>query len=131
MDARIDPAATFGIALGDAHVVRNAGGSAADSLRSIIISTQLLGTKEILVVKHTRCGMATFTNEDAHAVVAKNLGPEAAEEIKGLDFRPFPDLDAAVRDDVKFLKGSKAVAADVAVSGWVYEVETGKVRRVD
>jgi carbonic anhydrase len=131
MDARIDPAAAFGIALGDAHVVRNAGGIAADSLRSIIISTQLLGTKEVLVVKHTGCGMVTFKNEDAHAVVAKNLGPEAAEEIKGLDFLPFPDLDEAVREDVKFLKGSKAVAPDVVVTGWVYEVETGKVRRVD
>jgi carbonic anhydrase len=131
MDARIDPAAAFGISLGDAHVIRNAGGIAADSLRSIVLSNQLLGTKEILVVKHTGCGMLTFKNEDAHAVIAKNLGPEVAEEIKGLDFLPFPDLEEAVRDDVKFLKGNKAVAADIVVSGWVYEVETGKARPVE
>jgi carbonic anhydrase len=131
MDARIDPAAAFGISLGDAHVIRNAGGIAADSLRSIVLSNQVLGTKEILVVKHTGCGMLTFKNEDAHAVIAKNLGPEAAEEIKGLDFLPFPDLEEAVRDDVKFLKGNKAVAADIVVSGWVYEVETGKARPVE
>ena len=60
MDARIDPAAAFGIALGDAHVIRNAGGNARDALRSLVISEQLLGTNEILLIKHTGCGMLTF-----------------------------------------------------------------------
>jgi carbonic anhydrase len=127
MDARIDPAPAFGITLGDAHVIRNAGGSAKDALRSIVISEQLLGTNEILVIKHTGCGMLTFKNTDAHAVVAKQAGPEAAEEIKGLDFLPFPDLEQGVRDDVAFLKASKVVPDSVKISGWVYEVETGKV----
>lgn len=74
MDARIDPAQAFGIGLGDAHVIRNAGGSAVDGLRSIIISEQLLGTTEIILVKHTGCGMVTFQNEDAYALVEQNLG---------------------------------------------------------
>lgn len=74
MDARIDPAAAFGIELGDAHVIRNAGGSAQDALRSIVISEQLLGTNEILLVKHTGCGMVTFKNDDAYAIVEKQLG---------------------------------------------------------
>jgi carbonic anhydrase len=130
MDARIDPAAAFGINLGDAHVIRNAGASAKDALRSIIISEQLLGTNEILLVKHTGCGMLTFQNSDAHAVVQKNLGAEAAEEIKALDFLPFPELESAVKDDVQFLKGSKAVPDSITISGWLYEVETGKVKQV-
>jgi len=127
MDARIDPAAAFGISLGDAHVIRNAGASAKDALRSIVISEQLLGTNEILLVKHTGCGMLTFKNEDAHAAVRKQAGDEAAKAIEGLDFLPFPDLEQGVRDDVAFIKGSKAIPDSVKVSGWVYQVETGKV----
>lgn len=131
MDARIDPAAAYGIALGDAHVIRNAGGNARDALRSIVISEQLLGTREILLVKHTGCGMLTFQNGDAHGIVRKNLGDAAAAELgEHFDFQPFPDLEQAVRDDVAFLKGTKLVPEDVAISGWVYEVETGRVRPV-
>ncbi|KAI1130575.1 beta carbonic anhydrase clade D [Nemania abortiva] len=108
MDARIDPAAAFGISLGDAHVIRNAGASAKDAQRSIVISEQLLGTREI----------------------KQKLGPTAAAELATLDFLPFPELDAAVKEDVEFLKRSATVPDDVAISGWVYEVETGKVRQV-
>lgn len=131
MDARIDPAAAYGISLGDAHVIRNAGASARDALRSIVISQQLLGTKEVLVIKHSGCGMLTFKNEDAYKVVEGNLGKAGAEALGGLDFLPFPDLDDAVRDDVKYLREIKAVADDVTITGWVYEVETGKVRAVE
>ncbi|KAK1766256.1 carbonic anhydrase [Phialemonium atrogriseum] len=132
MDARIDPASAFGIELGDAHVIRNAGASAVDALRSIIISEQLLGTEEIVLVKHTGCGMLTFNNEDAYGLVGKNLGPDAEAELKSqnLDFLPFPDLEEAVRKDVDFLKSTKLVPESVTLSGWVYEVETGKTRRV-
>lgn len=131
MDARIDPAAAYGISLGDAHVIRNAGGSARDAIRSIVISQQLLGTTEVLLVKHSGCGMLTFKNEGAHKVVEASLGKDGAAELAGLDFLPFPDLDDAVRDDVAYLRGSKAIADGVTVSGWVYEVETGKVRAVN
>ena len=130
MDARIDPAAAYGINLGDAHVIRNAGGNARDALRSLVISQQLLGTKEILLIKHTGCGMLTFKNEDAHAVVEKNLGAGAKDELSGLDFQPFPDLEKGVSDDVQYLKDSRAIRDSVTVSGWVYEVETGKVRQI-
>jgi carbonic anhydrase len=97
-----------------------------------VTSEQLLGTEEILLIKHTGCGMLTFKNEDATGIVKKNLGEEAAAELgafKG-DFLPFPDLDGAVKDDIEFLKGSKLIPEKVKVSGWVYEVETGKVRSV-
>lgn len=130
MDARIDPAAALGISLGDAHVVRNAGASAADALRSIIISQQLLGTREVVLIKHTGCGMLTFTTDVARAVVRENLGGEAGEEVARLDFLPFADLEEAVRRDVAFLKGSRLLSDEIVLSGWVYEVESGKVRQV-
>ncbi|KAL8243559.1 hypothetical protein R6Q59_009817 [Mikania micrantha] len=132
MDARIDPVAAFGIGLGDAHVIRNAGASAEDALRSIVISEQLLGTDEILLIKHTGCGMLTFKNEDAYGAVEKQLGSEAGNELKklNLDFLPFPSLEHAVLDDVKYLRASKLVPDNITISGWIYEVETGKARQV-
>ncbi|KAF2114754.1 carbonic anhydrase [Lophiotrema nucula] len=129
MDARIDPKSAFNIPLGSAHVIRNAGASAKDAFRSLVISQQLLGTKEVLVVKHTGCGMLTFKNEDAQAVVKQNKGDAGAKEIENLDFLPFTDLEQAVKDDVEWLKG-KAVEEGIHFTGWVYEVETGKTRRV-
>ncbi|OAP60190.1 hypothetical protein AYL99_05192 [Fonsecaea erecta] len=132
MDARIDPARAFGIDLGDAHVIRNAGASAYDALRSIVISEQLLGTQEIVLVKHTGCGMLTFTNEVAYGLVEKNLGSDAVAELKArqLDFLAFPDLEEAVKKDVQYLKDSKLVPDNVTISGWIYQVETGKTVRV-
>lgn len=130
MDARIDPISAFGISLGDAHVIRNAGGSAKESLRSIMVSQQLLGTSEIMVIKHLGCGMLTFSNEDAHTLVAQKLGPTAAAEIATLDFLPFENVEDAVREDVEFLGKQSAVPKDVTVTGWVYDVETGKVKQI-
>lgn len=133
MDARIDPAAAYGIDLGDAHVIRNAGGNAKDALRSIVISQQLLDTNEILVVKHTGCGMLTFDNAAAKGVVEKNLGKDGVDALSafGGDFQPFPDLGGAVKSDVSLLKSSPLVTKDTTISGWIYEVETGKVHHVD
>ena len=76
--------------------------------------------------------MLTFQNSDAIGIVEKNLGQEAVKELQGFksEFLPFPELDAAVKDDVAFLKASKLVPDSVTISGWVYEVETGKVRNV-
>ncbi|KAE8447471.1 hypothetical protein EG329_010744 [Mollisiaceae sp. DMI_Dod_QoI] len=133
MDARIDPKSAFGISLGDAHVIRNAGASAKDALRSLVISEQLLGTQEILLIKHTGCGMLTFQNSDAAGIVEKNLGEAGVEAVKSGfegDFQAFPDLEGEVKSDVEWLKANKAIPDNVAISGWVYEVETGKVRSV-
>ena len=128
MDARIDPAAAFGINLGDAHVIRNAGGNAKDALRSILISEHLLGTREIILVKHTGCGMLTFTNADAIKVVANNVGTGVLSST--FDFQPFPDLEQAVKDDVEWLKGNAGLPQDIAISGFVYDVGTGKTSQI-
>lgn len=130
MDCRIDPAEAFGISLGDAHVIRNAGGSAREELRSLVVSEQFLGTTEILVIKHTECGMLGLTKEKAESTVGKNLGGEALAELSGLDWLGFSDLEQAVKDDVAFLNKSKAIPDSVSVSGWVYDVKTGKVKAV-
>ncbi|KAK0385688.1 hypothetical protein NLU13_6865 [Sarocladium strictum] len=135
MDARIDPAAAFGISLGDAHVIRNAGGNAVDALRSLVISQQLLGTLEIILVKHTGCGMLIFDTPTATGLVEKNLGAEGVKELRRFvggngEFQTFTNLEEAVKSDVSLLKESKLFSDKIVISGWVYEVETGKTRRI-
>ncbi|CAG7972127.1 unnamed protein product [Penicillium salamii] len=122
----IDPARALGLEEGDAHVIRNAGGRVSDTLRSIIISQQLLGTREIIIVHHTNCGMLTFTDEVLRAKVRRELG----QNVDHFAFLPFGDLEESVRDDVRFVKDSPLVL-DVPVTGYVYEVETGKIVKID
>ncbi|KAB8210400.1 carbonic anhydrase [Aspergillus parasiticus] len=121
-----DPARALGLEEGDAHVIRNAGGRAADALRSIIISQQLLGTREIVIVHHTDCGMLTFTDEVIRGKIRSDLGQDADH----IAFLPFGDLKQSVLDDIKVLRASPLVL-DVPITGFLYEVETGKVVRVE
>lgn len=111
----------IGIPLGAAHVIRNAGASARDAFRSLVISQQLLGTTELLLVKHTGCGMLTFENDTAKDLVRKNKGEAAAKEVEHMDFLTFPDLEAKVKEDVEWLK-STAIEDGIRITGWVYEV---------
>ena len=123
MDARLDPAKFLGLEEGDAHVIRNAGGIVNDeTLRSLVISHHLLGTQEAIVIGHTDCGMLTFTNDDIHG----KLGP-ASETI---DFQPFADLDARVRQSVETIASAPLLPDSFSATGFVYEVETGKLRPV-
>ncbi|EJD04213.1 carbonic anhydrase [Fomitiporia mediterranea MF3/22] len=126
MDARLDPAAHLGIKEGDAHVIRNAGGVAKEALRSIIISQQLLGTREIALFHHTDCGMLTFKNEDLRNSL-KEKYPSVTKEIESIDFFPFPQLERSVKDDIEFLKQHPLVLDETTITGWIYDVKTGKV----
>ena len=123
MDARIDPARALGLEEGDAHVIRNAGGRAVDGLRSLIISEQLLGTNEIVVIHHTDCGMLTFSNDDLRAKVKQDLHADA----DNIDFLPFSDLEQSVRDDVAFLRNSPFIPDNIEISGFIYDVKSGKL----
>jgi carbonic anhydrase len=123
MDARIVPARILGLQEGDAHVIRNAGGLAREALRSLVISQRLLGTNAIMVIHHTDCGMLTFQNEDVHEKVRQDLGADASE----MDFMPFADLEASVRDDVEFLRASPLVADDTEIRGFVYDVSSRRL----
>src|SRR6476619_1217406 len=114
MDARIDPAQTLGLAEGDAHVIRNAGGRASDdALRSLIISEQLLGTREVVVIHHTECGMLSFSNDD----LRQRLSQRFDADPSAIDFLPFSDLAQSVRDDVAAIRAADFIPADILVSG--------------
>jgi carbonic anhydrase len=127
IDARAQPARFLGLDVGDAHVVRNAGGRATDdAIRSIIVSTQLLGTRECMVIHHTDCGMGTFTNEEVRARLSAATGASADD----IDFMPFTDLEASVRDDVGAIRANPLMPTDLTVSGWIYDVQTGRLNEV-
>jgi carbonic anhydrase len=128
MDARLDPAKFLGLEEGDAHVIRNAGGRASgDALRSLIISQQLLGTREVVVIHHSDCGMLTFGNEELRRRLREGFGADASD----IDFLPFTDLAQSVRDDVATIRNSPFVPEDVPVSGFIYDVHSGRLQPVE
>jgi carbonic anhydrase len=126
MDARLNPYGLLGLQEGDAHVIRNAGGVVTDDeIRSLAISQRLLGTEEIMLIHHTDCGMLTFTDDDFKQAVLEDTGikPEWAAEA-------FSDLDADVRQSIARIKASPFIPHKGAVRGFVYEVESGRLREV-
>jgi carbonic anhydrase len=126
MDARINPYGLLGLAEGDAHVIRNAGGVITDDeIRSLAISQRLLATEEIMLIHHTDCGMLTFRDDDFRRQVADDTGikPEWAAEA-------FDDLDTDVRQSIARIKASPFIPNKEHVRGFVYEVETGRLREV-
>lgn len=126
LDARIDPYQMLGLKAGEANVIRNAGGVVSDDvLRSLAISHALLGTREALVIGHTDCGMLTFTNEEMRARLHEE-GLDAGE----VDFLPFSDLDAGVRDSVERVRASRLLPDSFGAAGFVYDVRTGRLRKV-
>jgi carbonic anhydrase len=126
MDARLDVYGILGLHDGEAHVIRNAGGVVTDdAIRSLAISQRLLGTREIVLIHHTECGMLTFTDDDFKASIQEETGlkpPWAAEA--------FPDLDGDVRQSIARIKASPFVPHTDAVRGFVFDVATGKLNEV-
>jgi carbonic anhydrase len=126
MDARLDPARVLGLEEGDAHVIRNAGGVASDdAIRSLAISQHLLGTEEIVIIHHTDCGMLTFDDEEFAARLERETGSRP-----GWDAQAFADLDIDVRDSLERIRSSPFIPRTDKVRGFVYEVETGRLREV-
>jgi carbonic anhydrase len=126
MDARLDPARVLGLEEGDAHVIRNAGGVASDdALRSLAISQHLLGTEEIVLLHHTDCGMLTFTDED----FAQRMEAETGKRPEWRTLS-FTDLDDDVRKTLERIRESPFIPRTDNVRGFVYEVETGRLREV-
>jgi carbonic anhydrase len=127
MDARLIPTRVLGLEEGDAHVIRNAGGVVTDDeIRSLAISQRLLGTTEIILIHHTDCGMLTFTDDEFKRSVQDDTGikPEWAAEA-------FSDLDEDVRQSIARIQASPFIPNKDSIRGFVYEVETGKLREVD
>lgn len=127
MDARLHPEKFLGLDVGDAHMIRNAGGRASeDAIRSLVISERLLGTTEIVVIHHTDCGMVTFSNADLAAKIQQDLGMDVGDR----DFLPFPDLEQSVRDDVMILRESPLIPKDIPISGAIYDVRSGALQEI-
>jgi len=145
MDARLDPAKFAGLAEGDAHVIRNAGGRASDdAIRSLVISYKLLGTREWFVIHHTNCGMEFFTNEVIRDLLASSLetaaltergfhdigkgpGSRAGEYIEWLTIK---NQAQSVRDDVERIRHHPLVPPNIAIYGYIYDVKSGKLLEV-
>ncbi len=126
MDARIDPVRVLGLPPGTAHIIRNAGGRMAEALRSIAISQQLMGTREVAIVHHTECGMASVSDDEVRGRLRDNLGADAPD----IEFLTFADLDESVREDIRIYRASPIVLQDVPVRGFVYDIRTGRLREV-
>lgn len=127
MDARIDPWRAFGLTVGEAHVIRNAGGRLSDALRSLIISQTMLGTEAVAIIHHTECGMATFTD----ASIREVLRDERQAIADDVAFLPFTDLERSVRDDMKLYRLSPLLRQDLELRGFIYDVNTGALREVE
>jgi carbonic anhydrase len=145
MDARLDPAKYAGLAEGDAHVIRNAGGRASDdAIRSLVISYKLLGTKEWFVIHHTDCGMELFSDETMRGLLANSLetasvdasgwhdtgtgpGSHAADHIA---FLTISDPEQSVVDDVQRIRSHPLVPARIPIYGYIYDVKSGKLVEV-
>ncbi len=126
MDARLNPYGLLGLSEGDAHVIRNAGGVVTeDAIRSLTISQRLLGTTEIVLIHHTDCGMLTFQDDDVKRQIEADTGLRPPFALEA-----FPDVEADVRQSIARIKASPFIPRRDAVRGFVYEVESGKLREV-
>lgn len=138
MDARLDPAKFAGLSEGDAHVIRNAGGRASDdAIRSLIISHQLLGTKEWFVIHHTDCGMETFTNESMRELLTKTSLPDsssgkesAVDDSEKIDWLTISNQVESVYSDVLRIRSHPLVPKDVTIYGYLFDVKTGQLVEV-
>ena len=127
MDARLNVEEALGLAPGDAHVIRNAGGLATvDALRSLIISSRLLGTREFLVIEHTDCGMVTFREDE----LRRRLSEESGADASSLAFGAFSDLEENLRRQVAIIRANPFLPKDATVRGLIYDVKTGLLREV-
>ena len=145
MDARLDPAKYAGLAEGDAHVIRNAGGRASDdAIRSLVISYKLLGTKEWFIIHHSNCGMEFFTDDVMRGLLQSSLetaelgaggfrdvgtGPGSAE-ANFVDWLTIADNEQSVVDDVARIRHHPLVPGRIAIYGFIYDVSTGRLVEV-
>ena len=146
MDARLDPAKYAGLAEGDAHVIRNAGGRATDdAIRSLVISYKLLGTREFFVIHHSDCGMEFFTDGVMRDMLAKSLETAAltadgfrdvgkgpgSREGEYIDWLTIADRNGAVVDDVRRIRNHALVPRSIPIYGYIFDVKSGKLIEVE
>ena len=126
MDARLNVYGMLGLTEGDAHVIRNAGGVITeDEIRSLMISQRMLGTREIILIHHTDCGMLTFTDDEVKGQIQQEVGIKP-----GFVLEAFADLEEDVRQSIRRIQASPFIPYKDSVRGFIYEVETGRLREV-
>ena len=126
MDARLNVYGMLGLKEGDAHVIRNAGGVITeDEIRSLMISQRLLGTREIILIHHTDCGMLNFTDDEVKGQIQQEVGIKP-----GFVLEAFADLEEDVRQSIRRIQASPFIPYKDSVRGFIYEVETGRLREV-
>jgi carbonic anhydrase len=126
MDARLSPYVMLGLKEGDAHVIRNAGGVITDDeIRSLAISQRLLGTREIVLIHHTDCGMLTFSDDELKQQIQEDVGVKPHFSMES-----FTDLEEDVRQSIARVRNSPFIPNKDSVRGFIYEVETGRLREV-
>jgi carbonic anhydrase len=127
MDARLDVHKILGLQEGDAHVIRNAGGVITDDeVRSLMISQRLLGTREVILIHHTDCGMLTFSDDELKAQIHEEVGMKPHFSMES-----FSDLEEDVRQSVARIQASPFIPHKESVRGFIYEVESGRLREVN
>lgn len=127
MDARLNVNELLGLGVGEAHIIRNAGGIATeDAIRSLIISHELLGTEEFIVINHTDCGMLTFTDEELQNKISEKYNSNASD----IQFHSFGDLELNVKNQLEKIRNNPFLVDAVAVSGFVYDVKTGRIKEI-
>ncbi len=127
MDARLNVENALGLNPGDAHIIRNAGGIATDdAIRSFIISHELLGTSEFLIINHLDCGMLKFEDQDLRDKLQKKHNSDASQ----LNFHTFKDIQVNVKNQVEKIKSSPFLSKDIVVHGLIYDVKTGKLQKI-
>jgi carbonic anhydrase len=127
MDARLTVEQFLGLKTGDAHIIRNAGGLVTeDALRSLIISSHLLGTRTYYVIQHTDCGMLTFSDEK----LREKLKTETGHDASHLHFHSFSDVEKSVKKQLQTIRNNPFLSRDIDVHGFVYDVRTGRLREI-
>jgi carbonic anhydrase len=128
MDARIPVNEVLGLRIGQAHIIRNAGGIVTeDALRSLIVSHEMLGTEKIIIINHTECGMATFKDQDLQKRISEKYNSNASD----IKFHSFNDLEENVKDQIKKIRTSPFLSNIISVHGFIYDIKTGKIKEVE
>ena len=130
MDARIEPLRALGLHEGEAHILRNAGGRVTEAIRSIALSQEFQGTREIVLLYHKNCGLLGRSNEQIRERLGTALGAEASAAAAQIDFEPHDDVAQKLKSEIDLLKQSPLIRADTPISGFVFDETTGRIEQI-
>ena len=130
MDARIEPLRALGLKEGEAHILRNAGGRVSDAIRSIALSQEFQGTREIVLLHHKNCGLLGTSNERIRERLGNALGADAAQAAEQIDFEPHIEVVEKLKSEIALLKQSPLIHPETPISGFVFDETTGRIEQI-